>query len=149
MRIDCSAIQEVSLVLIRDGKVCLLRRANTGYEDGKYCFPAGHKEPGETPTTAVCREATEETGLAIDPADVRLLHTMHRMCHGRVQDPDHERAALFFGATRWEGQPANIEPAKCDHMDWFALDALPEMIPYMRDALERIKEGMPYSESTH
>lgn len=149
MRHDCAAIQEVSLILIRDGKVCLLRRQNTGYQDGKYCFPAGHKEPGETPMAGAIREAFEETGIRVDPASVTHAHTMHRMCHNRESEPNHERAAYFFTATRWEGEPTNAEEAKCDHVDWFNFDALPDMVPYMRDALGHVRAGNMYSESTH
>ena len=144
MRTDCSAIQEVSLVLIRDGKVCLLRRANTGYEDGKYCFPAGHKEPGESPIAGAIREAFEEVGITVDPAHVTHAHTMHRHCHD--QEPKHERIAYFFTAAEWEGEPANVEPAKSDHLGWFPLDALPEMMPYMKAALLCIRDRKPYSE---
>lgn len=146
MRLDCSAIQEVSLILIKDGKVCLLRRANTGYMDGKYCFPAGHKEPGETPVTGAAREALEETGVRVDPAAVVHRHTMHRYSH---IPHTHERVAYFFTADTWEGEPANVEEAKCDHLDWFDLDALPDMVPYMRDALGHVRAGVGYSESTH
>lgn len=147
MRFDCSAIQEVSLVLMHEGKVCLLRRANTGYQDGKYCFPAGHKEPGEAPSAAVIREALEEVGIRVHPADIVHAHTMHRICGN--QEPLHERAAYFFTADRWEGEPMNAEPEKCDHLAWFPLNALPDMIPYMRDALEHVRQGRAYSESTH
>lgn len=137
------------MILMRDETVCLVRRANTGYMDGKYCFPAGHKEPGETPAEGAVREAFEETGVRIDPASVRHAHTMHRMCHGRSDDPDHERVAYFFVAEEWEGEPANVEPAKSDHVGWFALDALPDVIPYMHDALGHVRAGTAYSESTH
>lgn len=145
MRLDCAAIQEVSLILIRDGKVCLLRRRNTGYEDGRYCFPAGHKEPGEPPRVAAAREALEETGIRVDPAQIVHRHTMHRYSHVPVT---HERIAYFFTADEWEGEPTNAEEAKCDHLDWFDLAALPDMVPYMRDALELVRAGVPYSEST-
>jgi hypothetical protein len=30
------------LLLIKDGKVLLLRRSNTGWRDGEYTLPAGH-----------------------------------------------------------------------------------------------------------
>lgn len=146
MRHDCAAIQEVSLILIRGGKVCLLRRANTGYEDGRYCFPAGHKEPGEPPTAAAAREALEETGIRVDPAAIVHRHTMHRTSHVPVT---HERVAYFFTVEEWEGDPRNTEPEKCDHLDWFPLEALPDMVPYMRAALEHVRTGVVYSEFAH
>lgn len=145
MRTECSAIQEVSLILIKDGKVCLLRRQNTGYQDGKYCFPAGHKEPGETPSVGAAREALEESGVVVDPAALVHVHTMHRHCTDR--NPAHERAAYFFMAKEWTGEPSLVEPEKSDHLDWFAFDALPDMVPYMRHALEHVKNGVMYSES--
>lgn len=143
MRLDCSAIQEVSLILIKDGKVCLLRRANTGYMDGKYCFPAGHKEPGEPPTVGAVREALEETGVIADPATIVHRHTMHRMCTYPVP---HERVAYFFTTAEWKGEPTNAEAAKCDHLGWFPLDQLPDMVPYMKSALEHVRAGVTYSE---
>ena len=127
-------------------KVCLLRRANTGYMDGKYCFPAGHKEPGEAPLVGAVREALEETGVTVDPSKVVHRHTMHRFSDVPHR---HERVAYFFVADSWMGEPTNMESAKCDHMDWFAFDALPDMVPYMRDALMHVRAGVPYSESTH
>ena len=47
------------LVLMKDHKVLLLQRANTGYHDGDYSIIAGHVEKDETFTDAVIREARE------------------------------------------------------------------------------------------
>ena len=43
-------IVDVHLLLIKDGKIVLLKRANTGYEDGKYGLIAGHADGNETAT---------------------------------------------------------------------------------------------------
>ena len=43
----------VYLLLIRDGQILLLRRYNTGYEDGNYGVIAGHVERDERVTTAL------------------------------------------------------------------------------------------------
>lgn len=133
-------ISEVSLVLIRDGKVCLLRRCNTGYADGQYCYIAGHKDEGESATSAMAREALEEAGIRIDPAHLTVAHVMHRNDSG-------ERIAFFFTPSAWEGEPVNKEPHLHDDMGWFPVDSPPEnLIPYMRHALECIRKGISYSE---
>jgi len=134
-------VPEASLLLIREGKVFLLRRANTGYEDGKYCFPAGHKEKGETPMQTAIREAKEEVGIEVSPKHLTMIHVMYRNCGA-----DGERPAFFFHASEWIGEPKNMEPEKADDAKWFLLSELPEMMPYMCEMLERYKRGKVYSE---
>lgn len=54
---------------------------------------------------------------------------------------------LFFEATKWSGEIRNGEPTKCEGWAWFDLDALPDpVVPYMAEALEHIRRGVPYSE---
>jgi 8-oxo-dGTP diphosphatase len=133
-------VLSVYIILIKEDKTLLLRRANTGYEDGNYGLVAGHADGGEPATVACCREAKEESGLDIKPEDLKLAHVMHR----RQND---ERVDIFFTTDKWEGQPTNMEPEKCDDLSWFPLDNLPEnAIPYIRQALENFQNGVPYSE---
>jgi ADP-ribose pyrophosphatase YjhB (NUDIX family) len=133
-------IPEVHLVLRQAGQLLLLRRHNTGYEDGNYSLVAGHCDGGETLRQATCREAAEEAGLTIEPADLRLLHVVHR-CSTQ------ERLSFFFGADRWQGTPVNREPHKCSALDWFDAQALPpNMVGYVRHALTMIAEGRVDSE---
>jgi NADH pyrophosphatase NudC (nudix superfamily) len=47
------------LVLKKKNKVLLLKRHNTGYEDGNYSVIAGHVEPGESFRQTIIREAQE------------------------------------------------------------------------------------------
>lgn len=134
-------IPEAHLLLIDGGRVLLLQRANTGYEDGKYSVVAGHVDGGETARQAMSREAFEEAGLTIAPAELRLAHVIHRM------GSDDERVSFFFSPARWRGEPVNREPHKCSELAWFALEALPaNMVPYVRHAIERAQCGEPYSE---
>lgn len=134
-------IPSVYAFFVKDGKVLLLRRFQTGYEDGNYSLPAGHAEGGETLREAVAREAAEEVGVQTKAEDLELALTMHRWCG------DHERVDFFFLASRWSGELRNMEPEKCDDMQWFALKQLPEnIIPYIRRAIECYDKGIMYSE---
>lgn len=53
-----------SCVVVRDGRLLLLRRAIEPAV-GKWAFPAGFVEPGETAEQAIAREVLEETRLEV------------------------------------------------------------------------------------
>ncbi|HET7092897.1 MAG TPA: NUDIX domain-containing protein [Thermomicrobiales bacterium] len=125
----------VHLFLLRDEMVLLSRRFNTGYEDGRYSVIAGHLDGDEEVATAAIREAAEEAGIEIAPADASVVGVMHRKS-------DDERIDFFLAAERWQGEIANNEPDKSDDLSWFALDRLPtNMVPYVRRALSNYREG--------
>ncbi len=125
----------VHLFLLRDGLVLLLRRYNTGYEDGRYSVVAGHVDGGEEIKAAMIREAREEAGIAIAPEDLTVVGVMHRRSA-------EERIDFFLAARRWTGEVTNREPGKCDELAWFDLDALPaNVIPYVRRAFDNYREG--------
>lgn len=139
-----SIIPEVYLVLIEGDRILMSRRFNTGYEDGRYGLVAGHVDGDEPLAAAMCREALEEAGLTIAPADLALVHVMHR---AGEQAGDQERVGFFFRAARWSGEPRNGEPHKCDDLGWFPIDRWPvNTIPYIRTALEHVLAGRPYSD---
>ena len=132
------------LVLIRDNKILLLRRFNTGYEDGKYSMVAGHVDPGETFTQTIIRETKEEAGIDLRAEDLKVVHVMHR---NSGTDENDERVDVFFTAERWGGEIENKEPHKCDDLSWFDLDNIPEnAIPYIKQAINCIKNKIYYSE---
>jgi 8-oxo-dGTP diphosphatase len=133
-------IPEAHLLLFRSDTVLLLRRHNTGYEDGKFSVVAGHIDGGETARQAMCREAEEEAGLVIDPHDLRLCHVIHRK-------GTEERVSFFFTALKWHGEPENREPHKCSELGWYGVDLLPpNMVAYVQHAIEQASAGQPYSE---
>jgi 8-oxo-dGTP pyrophosphatase MutT (NUDIX family) len=137
-------IAEVCILFVKDGKVLLLRRQNTGWNDGWYCTPAGHVEEGESMKEAAAREAGEEVGVSIDPKDLEFVHVQHRW------SPDnggHSRIGFYFEARSYEGAFKNMEPEKCDEMDFFPINDLPEKtIPPFRHAVECVVKGIRYSE---
>lgn len=133
-------IPEVHLLLIRDGKVLMLLRENTGYCDGMYSVVAGHLEGNESMRTAMSREIEEESGLIIPPEKLNFVHVMHRKS-------EQERVSFFFSPREWSGEPVNTEPDKCADLSWFPLDQLPQnTIPYIRFAIENYLNKIAYSE---
>lgn len=123
-------IPEVYLVLVRNDKILLSRRFQTGYEDGNYSMVAGHAEAGETMREAIFREAKEEAGINIDLQRLEHVLTMHRWCG------DHERIGLYFRTSTWKGEIRNLEPSKCDDLSWFPMNQLPQnTIPYIQTAI--------------
>ncbi|MDO8601265.1 MAG: NUDIX domain-containing protein [bacterium] len=134
-------IPSVYVFLVKENKILLLRRFQTGYEDGKYGLVAGHADGGETMKEAIIREAREEAGIRINNNDLELVLTMHRWCG------DHERIDLFFTTKIWDGEIKNMEPDKCDDLSWFSLSQLPKnIIPYIRAAIDYYLKGMKYCE---
>jgi 8-oxo-dGTP diphosphatase len=129
-------VSAVHLFLIRDGKILLLRRFKTGYEDGKYSAVAGHLNGDEEIKAAAIREAQEEVGIDISPPDLQVVGVMHR------KSTD-ERIDFFLATSSWSGEITNRESDKCDHLAWFDIDELPDgLIPYVRKALDNYRRGI-------
>src|SRR5271157_201626 len=98
----------------------------------------------ETAKKAAVRETKEEAGLAITENDLDFAHVMHRRSDSERAEDSGERVDFFFKVKRWNGEPRNAEPEKCDDMRWFPLDQLPEnTVPYIRFAIENIMNGVP------
>ena len=117
-------VTAVHLFLIHNAKILLLRRFQTGYEDGNYSVIAGHIEGDEEIVAAMAREAWEEVSIRIQPEQLEVIGVMHR----KAMD---ERIDFFLSADTWEGEIVNAEPTKCDEVAWFDLDKLPvNTIPY-------------------
>ena len=129
------------LILIKENKILLLRRFNTGWEDGKYTLISGHLERGETVKQAMIREVEEETGVKINGEDLKVVHTMHR------KSDDREYIDFFLTADKWNGEPKIAEPDKCDEMKWFYLNNLPQnLLPHIRKAIESFQHNISFSE---
>ncbi|MBQ0890608.1 phosphotransferase [Streptomyces sp. RM72] len=133
---------DVHLLAVRDGEagpeVLLSRRAGNVYAPGCWHLVSGHLDgPWEDMVTALVREAREESGVVIDPADVRAAVTVHHRAPAGGA-----RVGVFFEVKRWEGTPEVMEHDVCDAMRWFSFDALPEpMVAYCRAGLDAYRAG--------
>ena len=132
------------LVLIKDNKILLQRRCNTGYEDGNYSMVAGHVEEGEGFTNAIVREAKEEAGIILRRENLKVAHVIN---HDTGSDKNNERIDVFFIAEKWIGEIENKEPKKCDDLSWFDLDNIPDnTIDFLKEVINCIKNKIFYSE---
>ncbi|OPC84676.1 NUDIX hydrolase [Embleya scabrispora] len=133
---------DVHLILRRDAaagpQVLLSRRAGTVYAAGLWHLPSGHLDgPHEDVVDALVRETAEETGVRVDPSDVRAAVTVHHRSPGGGA-----RVGFFLQVRHWRGTPQVMEPAVCDAMDWYRLDALPvPMVAYCRAGLDAYRSG--------
>src|SRR6266702_3710545 len=131
----------VYLMLIRDKQILLLRRFNTGWQDGNYSLIAGHLDGNETIIDTMIREAKEEAGILIKPKDLEVVHTMHRM-----SKINYEYIDFFLTANKWTGEIKNLEPNKCDELKWFPLDNLPNnTLPHIKQALDCYNKNITFS----
>ena len=126
----------VHLLLLCDGKVLMLRRYNTGYQDGNYSVIAGHIDGGEELKAAMIREAREEAGIGISPENLTVVGVIDLI-------EDDEYVSFFLHASKYSGEVANMEPDKCDDLSWFDIDDIPpNTIPYVRRAIQNYRDGI-------
>lgn len=120
----------VNIFVLKDGKLLLGKRKNTA-GDGQWGLPGGHLEFGETVRECAVRELKEETDLDAEELEfVGVVDQAHR--------PDGRHYIHFgFVATKYSGEMSNPEPGKCEALEWFDADSLPE--PLFFGHVEQIK----------
>ena len=131
------------MLLERDGHILMLRRAaGATYAAGLLCPPSGHVEAGETVIDAAIRETTEETGVRLQPDQVRCATVVHhRGPSGQA------RIGWFFAAEPgWTGEPGNQEPAKHAGLVWIDPAAPPgDLVAYTWAGLRAWQSGASHA----
>ncbi|HXP74387.1 MAG TPA: NUDIX hydrolase [Stellaceae bacterium] len=125
------------LAVVRRGSRILLAERSVPPGVGKWGFPGGAQELGETVHACARRELSEETGILAEPvAALTVLDVIRPDEAGRVKT----HFALVCVLLDWrEGEGEPIEDAL--RLGWFTLeeaarlDTFPDAIPVMRLAL--------------
>lgn len=102
-------------LLEREGKVLICRRRNDQAHGGKWEFPGGKVEPGETPGQALVRELGEELGV--------FAEAFEEVCRYEYAYPGKPAICLaFFRVDRYAGSPQGTQFAD---LKWESCGALP------------------------
>jgi 8-oxo-dGTP diphosphatase len=126
-----------ALAVCRRGERILLARRSMGPGIGRWGFPGGMQELGETVFHCARRELAEETGIDAEPvAALTVLDAIRRDETSRVN----VHYALVCVLLDWRGGEG--EPIEDAHaVGWFTLeeaqtlDTFPDAVPVMRLAL--------------
>lgn len=90
------------------------------------------------------RLIAKEAGIDLSPRDLKVSHITHRY---RPTGKRVEYVDVYLSAEKWEGEIQNMEPDKCDGLEWFDLDNLPKnIVPELLEAFNNVKNGVFYSE---
>ncbi|NOV03035.1 NUDIX hydrolase [Paenibacillus planticolens] len=127
----------VHILFYRNDEVLLLKRQNTGFQDGNWSVVAGRMDGHEEVVAAAIREAKEEAGVDILPEQLTVIGMMHR------KNTSSEWVDFFLIAREWNGEITNMEPEKCEQLKWFHMHELPDnMVSYIRLAVEHNQEAL-------
>ena len=89
-----------TIICLKSGKILLVRK-----KSGKWNFPGGAIEPGETALEAAARELREETSIAgyglLSLCAIRVGSTMHHIFTTHLHDGDKPVARNEIVACKW------------------------------------------------
>jgi 8-oxo-dGTP diphosphatase len=125
----------VGAVIIQDSRVLLVKRAHPPLQ-AQWSIPGGVLEVGELVREAAVREAREETGLVVEPAD--LLGVYDRVLRNAEQRVQYHYVLIDFLCRRVAGELAAASDAA--EVCWFTREELPAL-KLAEDTLDVIQKG--------
>ena len=124
--------QVVGAALVRDGRVLAARRTTPAPAAGRWEFPGGKVEDGESPEAALVREIAEELGIVIVVrrwlAGAAQIGTAYELSVAVADLVSGEPQPVEHDQVRWLG------PDNLDDVDW--LDPDRPFLPELRSLLE-------------
>lgn len=121
--IDYIGVGIGAVIINPEGKVLLAKRGpKAKNERGKWEFPGGSVEFGDTMEDTIIREMKEELGV-----EIKTLKHLSPVDHIIPHEKQHWVTSGFI-AKIVKGKPKIMEPNKCEKIDWFSLKELEELV---------------------
>jgi 8-oxo-dGTP pyrophosphatase MutT (NUDIX family) len=120
-------------VVVRDGRMLVIRRSRSVVAPLTYCFPGGGIEPGESEEEALIREFREEIGVKVWP--VKRLWQCVTAWKVRL---------AWWLAELEPGEVPVANPAEVESIRWVTpteMLRLPRLLPSNREFLELVQRG--------
>ncbi len=125
----------VGAIIIESDRVLLVKRAHPPIQ-GQWSIPGGVLEVGELVREAAVREAREETGLIVEPAD--LLGVYDRVLRNPEQRVQYHYVLIDFLCRKIGGELAAASDAA--EVRWFTREELPTL-NLAHDTQDVIRKG--------
>ncbi len=134
-----SILLVVAICLVNERNEILLAQRPPGKRlAGKWEFPGGKVEPGETPEAAMVREIHEELGIAIEQKD---LEPFWFLSHDYVAEFGFHLLMPFYLCRKWAGAPQALEHSAIAWKHPKNMQELP-MIEADADLIQRLKAAL-------
>ena len=130
---DSAYLEVCAAVAFHDGKLLLASRRPGGSLAGKWEFPGGKIEPGETPEEALVREIREE--LATEISVGGLIGTI---------EYDYPKFHLSMDCFWAEVVSGHLELREAEDARWLSREELDEVpwLPADRELIDRIRQQL-------
>jgi mutator protein MutT len=120
-------------VIVRQGRLLVIRRSRQVVVPGKFCFPGGGIEAGETEEMALVREIREELRVSVRPVRLlwRSITSWHVALSWWLSDLDPEAVA-------------DPNPLEVESVHWFApteMARLADLLESNRQFLKALAAG--------
>ena len=120
-------------IVVRDGRMLVIRRSQYVVAPRTYCFPGGGIEAGESEEAAIVREVQEEIGIRVQPIR-RLWECVTAW-----------KVHLAWWSARFDShQTPTPNPAEVESVHWFTpreMAELPALLESNRVFLDMIERG--------